>query len=271
MDEAAYFENIASYKLLAKKEVGQNFLVDSRVAGSIVASLEAKEGEKVLEIGCGTGALTYFLEQSKASVDAIDIDEAMLAKTGNDFASSNHLKVFYGNACDYDYSSYQKIVGNLPYYITSLILEKVLLGAEKASRLVFMVQKEAGERILAKPSTKDYGPLNILLDLLYQKKKILTVSRNSFVPAPHVESCVYQFDRKETPIPYGEKVYRLALEMFKFRRKTIYNNLKTYLGDGEIAKAILSEAHLNENLRPENLSPSQYESLFQSVSKRKGE
>ena len=266
MDEQSYFLNIASYKLLAKKEVGQNFLIEPRIAEKIVSKLDLQPDDYGLEIGCGTGALTFFLAKSEAKVDAIDIDEAMLAKTGNDFANHSTLTVKYGNACDYDYTPYTKIVGNLPYYITSLILEKVLLGAVRATRLVFMVQKEAGERILAKPSDKDYGPLNILLDLLYRGERAFNVSRNYFAPAPHVDSQVYVLSRKaDMAIETAAKVYDLAKKLFLLRRKTIYNNLKHVLGDATKAEAVLSKAGLAPTLRPENLTPEQYLHLTRIV------
>ena len=119
MTEEKYFENIRSFKFLAKKEIGQNFLGDPEAAKRIVSLLEAKEGEKVLEIGSGAGSLSYFLSLGPAKADLIDIDEAMLQKLKEDFEGNPYLNIQFGNAMRYDYSSYDKIVGNLPYYITS--------------------------------------------------------------------------------------------------------------------------------------------------------
>src|SRR5574344_1307779 len=98
MNEDKFFEGVASLKLLAKKEVGQNFLIDPRTAESIVNALDIQEGERVLEIGCGAGSLTYFLSRYSNEIDAIDIDEAMLLKTGKDFEKMENLHVIYGNA-----------------------------------------------------------------------------------------------------------------------------------------------------------------------------
>ena len=266
MDEVTYFENIASFKMLAKKEVGQNFLVDVKAARTIVEALEVNSEDNVLEIGCGAGSLTYFLEKTKGKVTAIDIDEAMLTKTGNDFKDSDHLSVIYGNAAKYDYRPFTKIIGNLPYYITTLILEKVLLEGSNAKTMVFMVQKEAGERIGSKVGDKDYSPLSILLGLCYTYKRILTVGRASFVPAPHVESAVYTIKRKEgITLEEGADVYLLAKSMFLQRRKTLRNNLKGYLHDEEKTDNILSIMGLKPTIRPEEVTPEQYLKLTRLI------
>lgn len=263
MNKDKYFETIAQYELLAKKEIGQNFLIDADKAEAIVDSLGIKEGEKVLEIGCGAGSLTYFLAETDAEITAIDIDEAMIAKTGSDFASRPNVKIINGNAMRFDYSPYSKIVGNLPYYITSGILERVLLQAENAEKAVFMVQKEVISRIFAGPGSKDYSPLNILLSLVGESKKLFGVSRNCFSPIPHVDSAVFEiaFDESRDKETIAA-VYKLAKSMFLQRRKTIYNNLKNYLGDGQKAEEILAKAKIEKAKRPEDLKSSDYLTLL---------
>ena len=264
MDERAFFEGVASYRLLAKKEVGQNFLVDSKTASFIVDALDIRPEEKVLEIGCGAGSLTFFLAQSKGNVEAIDIDEAMLLKTGKDFQNCPNLEVKYGNAAKWDYAPYDKVIGNLPYYITSLLIEQAVLGAKHAKRFVFMVQKEAGERISSAPKTKDYSPLTILLALTCDIHRVRVVGRNAFVPPPHVESAVYVFDRKQdVSLEEAEKVYHLATNCFQQRRKTLYNNLKNLLHDESKAKQAIASLDLPLTVRPEELTPDQYRRLNQ--------
>lgn len=266
MDEASFFERVASYKLLTKKEVGQNFLIDPSVAKRIVNALDIQEGERVLEIGCGAGSLTYFLAEHSNPITVIDIDEAMLLKVKEDFASVDNLQVEYGNAAKYEYASFEKIIGNLPYYITSLIIEKALLGGTSVKKMVFMVQKEAAERLLAKPKTKDYSPLSILISLCYDAKRLFNVGRNAFVPPPHVDSSVFELVRKDgISLEEGAKVFALATELFKFRRKTIYNNLKNLLHDGDKASTILAERSILENARPEELTPEQYRLLATAI------
>lgn len=256
MDKRAYFEGIEQYRLLAKHEVGQNFLIDFDAAERIVSALEPQEGEKVLEIGSGAGSLTYFLCDSPADVEAIDIDEGLIAKLQGDFP--NRANIHYGNAAKWDYSHYDKIVGNLPYYITSLIIERALLFGVKAKVMVFMVQKEAAERLTAPVNTKDYGPLPILVSLLCEAKRCFNVKRSSFAPAPHVDSTVLRFAMRSDRPKDIEGTYRLCQSLFLQRRKTLLNNLKNYLHDADKAKKVLEELGLAENVRPEQVEPSLY-------------
>ena len=266
MNDEQFFEGVASFKLLAKKEVGQNFLVDAAACKRIVDALDVQSGEKVLEIGCGAGSLTYFLKDVATDADIIDIDEAMLAKVQNDFKDYPNLHIQYGNAAKFEYGVYDKIIGNLPYYITSLIIEKALLGGENAKKMVFMVQKEAADRLLAKPKTKDYGPLPILLSLCYVSKRLFNVGRSSFVPAPHVESTVIEIKRNEAvSLEDGAKVFRVCNALFLLRRKTILNNLKNLVHDGVKASTILASQGIPENARPEELTPSQYLNLTKAL------
>lgn len=264
MTEEKFFESVASYKLLAKKEVGQNFLVDASYAKHIVESLEAKEGERVLEIGCGAGSLTYFLSQGPASTKAIDIDEAMIAKTTSDFADSEFVEIEKGNAMRFDYAPYDKVIGNLPYYITSGIIEQVLIGATNASKCVFMVQKEAADRILSRPNTKDYSPLTVYIAVVSKARKLFNVPRNAFAPAPHVDSTVVELCFNEKHGKDAEKMYRFCSAMFLQRRKTIYNNLKNYLHSAEKAAALLQEFGIPQNARAEEIPPEQYWAISQS-------
>lgn len=266
MNEQQFFEGVASYKLLTKKEIGQNFLIDASICKRIVDALDIQDGEHILEIGCGAGSLTYFLGQYPNEVTSIDIDEAMLAKVQNDFKDVSSLHIEYGNAAKYDYAPFDKIIGNLPYYITSLIVERVLLNGVKAKKIIFMVQKEAAERLLAKPRSKDYGPLAILLFLSFYAKRCFNVGRNSFVPPPHVESTVIEITRNEAiDIIEASKAYKLANALFLYRRKTIYNNLKNMLKDGEKASTILAENNIPSNARPEELTPMQYLMLSRTI------
>lgn len=266
MNDEQFFEGVASYKLMTKKEVGQNFLIDAGACKRIVDALEIQEGEKVLEIGCGAGSLTYFLKDVATDADIIDIDEAMLAKVQNDFSDYPNLHIQYGNAAKYDYSGYDKIIGNLPYYITSLIIEKALLGGKKAKKMVFMIQKEAADRLLAQPKTKDYSPLSILLSLCYTSKKLFNVGRNSFVPAPHVDSTVIEIVKNnDVSLEDGAKVFRVSNALFLLRRKTIFNNLKNLIHDSNKSSTILAMQGIRENARPEELTPAQYLNLTKAL------
>lgn len=258
MDANRYFEEIEQLKFLAKKEVGQNFLIDKEKASLIVSSLELTEKDNVLEIGCGAGSLSYYLSFGPAKATLVDIDEAMVTKLKSDFQNNEFLKIEMGNALKIDYSSYSKVVGNLPYYITSALIEKALLEANNATRFVFMIQKEAADRILAKTNTKDYSPLNILLTLRGNTTKLFNVNKNCFSPRPHVDSTVIKIDLNTNFDENVLKAYKLSQSLFLKRRKTIYNNLKDLLQDEEKTKALLQECNIPLNYRPEQISPEQY-------------
>lgn len=257
MREEEYFQGVKELSLLAKKEVGQNFLIDCSIAKRIVDQLEVNPGEKVLEIGSGAGSLTYYLSQTQGNVEAIDIDEAMITKTSNDFANCPNLKTYYGNAMRFDYSSYDKIIGNLPYYITSGILERVFLGGVNCKKGVFMVQDEAGVRYLSKPGTKEYGPLSALMLLVGTPKKSFPVSKKSFAPAPHVDSLVFEVEFFEEKKDL-KLVYFLMDKLFMNRRKTIFNNLKNLTKEVVSAGETLKSVGISESLRPEQVTPEQY-------------
>ena len=263
MDKYRYFEGIEEYRLLAKHEVGQNFLIDPDVAERIVGLLDVQEGEKTLEIGSGAGSLTFFLLETAGQIEAIDIDEALIGKLKKDFGEETN--VHYGNAAKWDYAPYDKIIGNLPYYITSLIIEKALLHGESAKKMVFMVQKEAADRLLSGVGSKDYGPLPILIGLSCAAKRAFSVKRSCFAPAPHIDSTVMVFDMNPNRSHHLSEVYRLCSSLFLQRRKTLLNNLKNYLHDGEKAKAILEKLSLPLTIRPEQVTPAQYLSLWENI------
>lgn len=259
IDQEEYFKNIATYKILAKHEVGQNFLIDEDVSQKIVDSLDIKDGEHVLEIGSGAGSLSYFLAKTNGDIEMIDIDEGLVTKLQNDFKDAKNVHPLLGNAMRYDMSKFQKILGNLPYYITSGILERVLLNAKNVTKAVFMVQKEALARLSASKGSKDYGPLPILIQYRAKMNRLFNVSRASFVPAPHIDSSVFSLEfYEDKDLETTKKLYSLLNGVFLHRRKTILNNLASFLKDSSKAKEILSKSNVSEQLRPEDISLEQY-------------
>jgi len=268
MSTEQFFKNIESLKLLAKKEVGQNFLIDPVVCEKIVSLLTASEKDSILEIGCGAGSLSYFLSFLKSNVDLIDIDEGLLVKVSEDFKNCQNIHPKRGNAMDYDYSTYTKIVGNLPYYITSGIIEKVVLGALKCEKAVFMVQKEAAQRLLAPVGDENCTPLTLLLNYLCNVTKVFNVGRNSFVPVPHVESTVIQLEFcRERQNQDTFAAYNLAKTLFLNKRKTILNNLKNNFPKVIPYTEVLKEAGIVESLRPQAINFEKFISLYSVLKK----
>lgn len=261
----SYFENIREYKFLAKHEVGQNFLIDPEASKKIVSFAELKPTDRVLEIGPGAGSLSYFIAKEGCPSDLVDIDEGLITKLSGDFAEEKNVHPIVGNALKWDFSPYTKIIGNLPYYITTSLLERILLEGENLVRGSFMIQKEAFMRITSKIGSSDYGPLPILLSYRATSKKEMTVPRTSFLPAPHVDSVVFSLSFDKTNDISPKTLYKILNAMFLHRRKTILNNLASFLGDSSKAKETLEKAHIDPKERPENLSLSQYLSLTKEL------
>ena len=246
------------------KDYGQNFLIEPLISQKITDALEVKKEEKVLEIGPGLGSLTHFLE-NKCDLDVCDIDNRMI-----DF-----LKVFYKDNINYilndvrkiDISKYDKIIGNLPYNITTELVAFLLINGDNAKRMVLMCQSEAFNRFYD-ISGENYCPLSVLLHLLGESKKILTVKPGSFYPAPKCNSLVFSFVYK--PITTKEtalNVYKMSKSLFLNRRKTIYNNLKNIYSDVDKINEVLNKLDIPINTRPENISPYTYLKMYELFSK----
>ncbi len=265
MDKTKYFDKVKEYKLLAKHEVGQNFLVSEKDAERIVGFCEIKDTDKVLEIGSGAGSLSVFLTDYSADATLLDIDEGLVTKLQNDFKDYPNIHPILGNALKADYSNYDIIIGNLPYYITSSLIEKIALEAKSCRKAVLMVQKEAFLRLSAKIGTEDYGPLPILLSYIGKIKREFLIPRDSFVPAPHIDSIVFTITfNSDLDFDVAKDLYSFVGQMFLHRRKTIYNNLQFLIKDGEKAKAVLGKAGISSTARPETLSLDDYLSLLVS-------
>ena len=259
------FEIINKAGLKPDKDYGQNYLLDAYICQRIVDLLEVNDNEQVLEIGPGLGSLTHFLSLTKGQLTLVDIDQRMI-----DF-----LKIFYKDGIHYvlndirkvDVSSYDKIIGNLPYNITTELVTFLLLNSY-AKKMVLMCQSEAFNRFYDL-SGENYGPVSILLHLLGTSKKVLTVKPGSFYPAPKCNSLVFIFDSnstvdKETAI----NVYKMSKTIFLNRRKTILNCLTNYTHDKVKANDILEKLGVNLLARPEQLGIEFYSELNKILSKK---
>lgn len=259
MNQENYFEKIKSYKYLANKSLGQNFLINPETAGKIVENLQLNEGETVLEIGAGLGSLSFFLVDSKCSIDLIDIDERMLSFLNDSFGGRNNVTIRRQNILKQDLSNYDKIIGNLPYYITSGIIEHILISAKNAKRIVLMTQKEVYPKLL-----KDFkSPLSLLLNYVCEISSPLSVSRNNFTPVPHVDSVVFTLVPNENiKKDENKELLKLMKQLFLHRRKTILNCLQNITKDKAASEKILKEMNVNPLLRPEQLDIDFYISLL---------
>lgn len=260
-------KKIEEENLYPQKRYGQNFLISDSVADQIVSSLHLCEEDIVMEIGPGLGAITEKMISPTKKLYLYEIDFRMVEHLQKNFRLFSHVHVIEKDILTVvpkEKETY-KIVGNLPYYITTPILEHIFLSFPFTC-FTFMVQEEVEERLFAKPACKEYSPLSILISLFYQAKKVMKVSRKQFYPEPHVDSVVWTLSPKETYQNY-KSFYRFLKAMFHMRRKNILNNLTTYVGSKEKASAYLKKLSIETQKRPEQLSPIEYERLFEEVTK----
>lgn len=257
-----YFEEVKTYKLLANKSLGQNFLINSSFAEKIVDLLGFSSDDNVLEIGSGLGSLSYFLAVKKVNSTLIDIDERMLNFLSENYKNEETIKIKRMNVLKEDLSPYTKIIGNLPYYITSSIIEHILLDAKNSTKIVLMTQKEVYPKLLK--SFK--SPLSLLLNYVCEISSQINVGRNNFSPVPHVDSVVFTLTpNKNIQLDENKDLYKLMCQLFLFRRKTILNCLTNIVKDKQKASNILDKLHIEQNLRPEQLDVDFYISLLKQL------
>ena len=259
MNKETYFENIKTYKFLANKSLGQNFLINSEIAGKIVDKLELNKSDKTLEIGAGLGSLSIYLAEAKSNLALIDIDERMLSHLNEAFKDDKNVVVRRQNILKEDLSSYAKIIGNLPYYITSGISEHIITDATNAKKIVLMTQKEVYPKLLS----SFISPLSLLLNYVCEISSPLAVGRNNFTPVPHVDSVVFSLAPNENIKNKDNKeLLKLMQRLFLHRRKTILNCLSNIVSDKSKAEQILNDLKVDLNLRPEQLPIEFYISLL---------
>ena len=247
-----------------KKQFGQNFISDGNLLRSIVEASGITKDTTVVEIGCGAGTLTRALAEAAKKVYAFDIDRDLQPVLAETLSGLENVEVIFRDFNKLDLKEFEKeieeytVVANLPYYITTPLVTKLLEESEKVQGLSIMVQEEVAERFCAKENTPEYGSITAAIALKGSAKIVKRVSKNLFYPRPNVDSAVVKikFERGRVEVK-DERAYRQAVKCaFLNRRKTLENNLVNFFKlTREQAKAILSEAGVEEKARGETLSP----------------
>lgn len=244
-----------------KKKFGQNFIVDENIINSIMSKSGVDKNTLVIEIGPGAGSLTYKLGKYAKNVLCYEIDTTLKDVLKNNLSDLDNVEVNYidflkadvlNDLKKYEYDKLY-VVANLPYYITTPIIIKIIEDKIPVSKLVVMVQKEVGDRFKAVPKTKDYGSLSVYINYYFNVKKLLDVSRNVFIPKPNIDSIVVEFERKEESIKVKDEdiFFKLIRDSFNQKRKTLRNNLKGY--DLEKIENVLKKHNLDLTVRAEAL------------------
>ena len=242
-----------------KKKFGQNFLIDKDKTQRIVDLINANEDDLIIEIGPGAGALTKRLVKKNANLICYEIDEdtkEYLLPLENE---KTHIiyKDFLKTNLNEDIKNIKYnnlyIIGNLPYYITTPIIEHIIKEEINVKKLVFMVQKEVGERFSSKPGSREYGSITVFLNYYFDIKQEFIVGKKCFNPVPNVDSMVISLSTKEGRTKVDmDKFDKLVRASFQFKRKNLRNNLKSY--DLEKIDSILKEHGYSINNRAEELS-----------------
>ena len=255
--------------LKAKKSLGQNFLKDENILNKIANSVET-DNDLIIEIGPGMGALTKKLVNKNSYVIAYELDERTkeyLLPLENektkiiykDFLETN-LKE---DIKDIKYNNLY-IVANIPYYITTPIIEHIIESEIPVKEMVLLVQKEVAERFAASPKTKDYGSLTVYLNYYFEVKKLFDVKNTCFTPVPKVDSAVVKFTKKDNNYDIDSiKFLEFIKECFSMKRKTLRNNLKNY--DFSIVEKVLKDNNYSDSVRAEEIDLETFIKIYKEL------
>ncbi len=264
-------EFINNYDFKFKKKLGQNFIIDENIINNIVSSSYIDKDTLVIEIGCGAGALTKKMAPLSKIVLGYEIDtslEPILSKIENvDIIYDDFLKRnIKEDIKNYEYKKLY-VISNLPYYITTPIITKIIDENINVDKIIVMVQKEVGDRFSAKPNTKEYNSLTVFMNYYFNIKKLFIVSKNVFIPRPNVDSIVIKLEKKEIIDKPDNKelFFKLVRDSFAQKRKTLKNNLKNY--DFNKILKVLELNGYNENVRGEALPIDMFIKISNELSK----
>ena len=258
-----------------KKSFGQNFLNDNNILENIVKESNIKENSLVIEIGPGSGALTRYLAEVAKYVLAYEIDTRLEDILDDNLAQYHNIDIIFDDFLNRDIkediSQYQYdniyVVANIPYYITTPIIIKLIESKIDFKSITLMIQKEVGDRFTAKVGSRDYSSITVFLNYYFNVKKLFLVSRNSFTPKPNVDSVVISLDRKD--IKYNvldeELFFKIVRDAFQFKRKNLRNNLKKY--DLDMINNVLMKYHYDLTVRAEKLPLEIFIEIANSLSK----
>lgn len=251
----------------AKKKLGQHFLLDQNIQRKIISSLGLSGSDIILEIGSGRGALTKLLCEKAGLVYAVEIDAELCSRLKEEFKSAPNLEIIHADFLKFDplpifKKGRIKVIGNIPYYISSPIIERLLQFSKKISAIFLTLQKEFALRIIARPGSKAYGALSCFVQYYTRPEILFFISRNCFRPAPKVDSAFSCLTPKlELLLPRKEEAifFKIVRAAFSQRRKTLRNSLKNIVP----LEALIPHAHK----RAEELSLQDFMSIVKNTKK----
>jgi 16S rRNA (adenine1518-N6/adenine1519-N6)-dimethyltransferase len=248
---------------MAKKHLGQNFLYDPSILTRIIDAAGLSPDDTVVEIGPGPGRLTRLLADAVKKVIAVELDEALYERLRSEFVGYRNVELIHGDAMKFPYENVGtfKVVSNIPYYITTPIVFRLLEAKGNLESMTLTIQKEVAERIAAAPGGKDYGVLSIMVQYHAMPEMQFIIPKEAFRPAPKVDSAVLYMKILEKPsveVEDEEMFFRVVKTAFSQRRKTLSNSLKGFGGN---IKELLTAAGIDPGRRPETLSLEEFARL----------
>jgi 16S rRNA (adenine1518-N6/adenine1519-N6)-dimethyltransferase len=265
----------------AKKSLGQNFLVDPNIQQKIVEAVQPQPHDEVLEIGPGTGALTRRIAGHVRRLTAVELDDHLARSLQDEFADRADVVVLHRDALRLDLrdvterTAQLKVVGNIPYNITSPLIFKLLEREHRPADIVLMIQREVAERIVAPPGDKEYGALSVGVRAVADAQRLFHVGRGAFRPTPRVDSVVIRITpHRPEPLTAGEEedLRSLTRAAFGWRRKQLQKILRsspTYALDAAEIAALSHETGIDLEARPEQLTPHQFIALSRALRLRR--
>ena len=249
---------IEKLKVKPKYKLGQNFLIDTNISRKITKLVQGQLADPIIEVGPGTGSLTNELLKDNYRIKAVEVDKAASDVLHERFSGIPNIEIYNEDAMEFDYRTltgpWWIFVSNLPYNIGTRLLVNLITEVPVIHRYVVMVQKEVGERMVAKTGTKDYGSLSVLFQLFTETKIQFDVSKNCFYPQPKVTSTVVTIQRESL---FDEDIRLKAFEIskiaFQQKRKKIKSSLSSIINEEQLIKL-----DLDVNLRASDLSPEDY-------------
>lgn len=278
MQEQKTKDIVKKYGFKFTKSLGQNFLTDDEVLKDIVDGANITKDDFIIEIGPGVGTLTRLLLDSAKKVCAVELDSSLipiLQEELNDFENftlinEDALKIDFNKIIGDETSV--KVVANLPYYVTTPIITKILIEGYKFKSITIMIQKEVAERMASKPDCKDYGALSLLVQYYCDANIVRKVPPTAFIPQPKVDSIVIKLDKLNEPRVKvkDEKLFFMVIRSaFNMRRKTLWNALKVLKLDKEAYEQAFLNANIDPKRRGETLSIEEFANLSNEIYKKK--
>ncbi|MEI2666391.1 16S rRNA (adenine(1518)-N(6)/adenine(1519)-N(6))-dimethyltransferase RsmA [Rossellomorea sp. LJF3] len=256
-------EILSKYGFSFKKSLGQNFLIDPNILRNITEYAGLSEKTAAIEIGPGIGALTEHLARTSGKVVAFEIDQRLIPILDDTLSPYDNVKIINEDILEADVEAIINrefegfddimVVANLPYYVTTPIILKLLMERLPIRGICVMLQKEVGDRISAQPGTKAYGSLSIAIQYYTEAEMVMTVPKTVFMPQPNVDSAVIRLTKREKPpvdVISEDFLFTVTRSSFAQRRKTILNNLTSQLPQGKGKKELILEALSQAGVEP---------------------